>query len=1123
MRRCVFLGFAVLGVLVSLAQAEDTVYFADANLKALVESALGKSNPTPSDMLSLTFLQKWNGGITDLTGLEHAANLTYLSLPDNEITDISPLSGLTSLLDVNLSGNHISDISALSGLVQLQDLSLSHNSRIRDIGPLAGLTNLTKLYLPENQIDDISPLSGLVHLTELAVATNPISDISPLSNLIDLTYLGISCCEISDISPLAGLDRLNTLSAGSNQISDISALAGLFRLDTISLEGNQIEDISVLAGIARVSYVSLGSNRIGDISALADLVDLRSLDLIYNSLNNDAYCMYLPQIMANNPSLDPGNSLYYSRNENPPSGVSASDGAYVDKVEVTWDCVGSVIYHSYYQVYRSESLDGEKTALTDWQLSRTFTDTTAAQDVTYYYWVKARTAAFSGYYDNTDYSMVDAGWCSSVISYTLSISSTSGGFVASPGEGDFSYPDGSSVNVHAVAQTGHRFIGWSGTTVTAGRVADPSAASTTVTVDADYTLIAGFAHDQRTLTISSSAGGAVTSPGEGAFSFDTGSSVAVSATPQANCHFTGWSGTAVDAGKVADAGAASTTVTMDGDYTLAASFALDQHTLTVSSNGGGAVTTPGEGVFVYDYGSVAAVDAAGPAGTYFTGWSGTAVDAGKVADSAAAGTTVTIDADYTLQANFEWVEYAVTISAGPGGTVLSPGEGCFTCEFGAELFLEAQADPGYVFDHWDGGGMWCSLNPFSLAVDKDLDITVVFKAYSCALEVASGDGGVVAVPGEGVFSYEYGTTITAIAIPDSGYRFAGWSGTLAEADDVGPLDEGRLCAALVADGTLRAEFKPASVCLYVDSQAAGDPNGDGTWDHPFGAIQQAIDASSDGQAVLVLPGTYGENLTFSGKAISVSAFDMRNSGAISQTVICGSGLGSVVTFDQGESANSILAGFTIVDGNAAAGGGIRCIEAGPIISNCVVAGNRADLGGGVLLDGGNATLVNCTIGDNFARLDGGGLYATGSGVITDSILWSNEPQQIAAGSSVGPSITYSDVEGAWPGAGNIDETPCFAGLGYWTGRDDSDWPTEPNDVNAVWVSGDYHLQSTQGRWEPSSSAWVQDALSSVCIDAGNPDADVHTEAPPNGDRLNLGAFGGTAEASLSPTEAAINE
>jgi len=166
----------VLVVLSSVPSfAEEPGYFPDANLKAAVEAALGKTNPTPTDMLGLTSLIANSKGITNLTGLEYATNLTVLSLCYNHsIMDISPLAGLTSLTALYLDINQIIDIRPLAGLTNLTYLDLSHN-QITDISPLAGLTSLTHLRLCDNQISDIGSLAGLTNLLDLLLFNNPLN------------------------------------------------------------------------------------------------------------------------------------------------------------------------------------------------------------------------------------------------------------------------------------------------------------------------------------------------------------------------------------------------------------------------------------------------------------------------------------------------------------------------------------------------------------------------------------------------------------------------------------------------------------------------------------------------------------------------------------------------------------------------------------------------------------------------------------------------------------------------------------------------------------------------------------------------------------------------------------
>ena len=223
------------------------------------------------------------------------------------------------------------------------------------------------------------------------------------------------------------------------------------------------------------------------------------------------------------------------------------------------------------------------------------------------------------------------------------------------------------MGVEAGALPNYHFVSWTGTAVQAGNVADAGSASTTVTVAAHYDLQANFAIDQRTLTVSSADGGTMTSHDVGASQHDHGGQIVIVAAALPNYHFIGWLGTAVDAGKVADPNSPSTTIVMDSDYTLQANFAIDQRTLTTSSTGGGSVANPGEGQFEYDHGSAVTIEATAEANYHFVNWTGTAVDAGKVANPNSTSTTATADADYTLQANFAIDRHTLTVSSIGGG------------------------------------------------------------------------------------------------------------------------------------------------------------------------------------------------------------------------------------------------------------------------------------------------------------------------------------------------------------------------------------------------------------------------------------------------------------------------
>jgi hypothetical protein len=156
-------------------------------------------------------------------------------------------------------------------------------------------------------------------------------------------------------------------------------------------------------------------------------------------------------------------------------------------------------------------------------------------------------------------------------SYTLTISSTDGGNVPTPGVGTFTYyAQGVIVLVVALvaeADEGYRFVNWTGDVGTIGNV---SAASTNITVQGDYSITANFVKVYN-LTISSTAGGNVTKPGEGTYNYDEGTVVDLVAAAEEGYIFVNWTG---DVGDVAHAEDATTNITMNGNYAITANFAL---------------------------------------------------------------------------------------------------------------------------------------------------------------------------------------------------------------------------------------------------------------------------------------------------------------------------------------------------------------------------------------------------------------------------------------------------------------------------------------------------------------------------------------------------------------------
>ena len=387
--------------------------------------------------------------------------------------------------------------------------------------------------------------------------------------------------------------------------------------------------------------------------------------------------------------------------------------------------------------------------------------------------------------------------------------------------------------------------------------------------------------------------------------------------------------------------------------------------------------------------------------------------------------------------------------------------------------------------------------------------------------ISSAIGGSVTYPGEGEFLYDDPETVQMVATPDPCFMFASWSGTYTSGSNP-------VWITITEDHEIRANFVSLLNPIHVDddspsdprpNDAAGsDPQENGSAGHPFDRIQKAIDVAAYRTVVLVHPGTYRENIDFLGKRIHVTGMDPSNPRA-PYPVIEGAGPGPVVRFDHGEDPNSRLAGFFITDSENRSGSAILCSASSPTIGNCLIAGNRRTEAGDAVISctNSNAVFVNCTIADNHAGERGAGLLLRNSSVtVVNSILWANMPCEIVLSRTSKVSVRYSTVTGGWWGLGNRSSDPLFAGVSQWLDPQNPGVVVGPDLPGAVWVMGDYHLKSRAGRWEPKTGQWLQDAATSPCIDAGDPDMPIGQEPLPNGGRINLGVYGGTPEGSKSP-------
>ena len=158
----------------------------------------------------------------------------------------------------------------------------------------------------------------------------------------------------------------------------------------------------------------------------------------------------------------------------------------------------------------------------------------------------------------------------------------------------------------------------------------------------------------------------------------------------------------------------------------------------------------------------------------------------------------------------------------------------------------------------------------------------------------------------------------------------------------------KVCFALVGALSL-----PATVSLAQTTINVGPGQ-------TYTTIQSGINAANNGDTVLVAPGTYNENISFNGKAITVTS-----SGGAASTIIDGGaapGL-AVVAFQSTEGRTSVLSNFTIRNGGpdtftSQAGGGVYVFLASPTILNNIITANGCN---GINVDSGAALIQGNTI------------------------------------------------------------------------------------------------------------------------------------------------------------------
>jgi len=323
------------------------------------------------------------------------------------------------------------------------------------------------------------------------------------------------------------------------------------------------------------------------------------------------------------------------------------------------------------------------------------------------------------------------------------------------------------------------------------------------------------------------------------------------------------------------------------------------------------------------------------------------------------------------------------------------------CELGWDGATILDADPlfvgGYYLSHLSAGqpsnspaidsgsesaaDAGCDELTTSLDGAPDAEVVDLGYHYPIAryrLTVDVGEHGTVAMapdldPADPNSSwYNHGTVVILTAIPDEGYRVRAWY----DANDTLLSAEKTLEVRVDSNELITLEFEPVRTLVV---------RGSGN------VIQAAINTAKNGDTIVVYAGTYDGGINLQGKAITLVSSNPDDANIVANTVIDCNGVRGFI-FNSGEDANTIVDGFTVVNGGIAGehGGGIFIdSNSSPtlinmVIRDCSVTGgdpndpndpNMLANGGAIYVAPNSAPVfINCTVNNCSAYIGGGAFW-----------------------------------------------------------------------------------------------------------------------------------------------------
>uniref|UniRef100_UPI00262B9265 InlB B-repeat-containing protein n=1 Tax=uncultured Tenacibaculum sp. TaxID=174713 RepID=UPI00262B9265 len=558
-------------------------------------------NTTTIDVSSLTELTTLSLLHCKLSSLDVSQNtkLTSLTCGSNNISNID-ISNNLDLEKFNCSANNFISVN-LSNNIKLEDIDLAFN-QITSLD-LTPNTSLIKVSIRNNKLQNLNLNNGNnTAITSLDVSNNLLSCIkvdnvtfsSQNSNWIKDEYptYNTSCSgnegqaivNIPDANFKKILVELTTLNINNDtEIQEFEAYNYTGDSDDLRINDTElIENLTGIEAFIRIGQLYLNNTKVSalDLSANKRLYYLSiqsNKSLINLNVSQNTNLRTIHSSFNDISQLDLSNNINLET-------FSTTFNDNISNIDLSNNInLKSIRLRSNPKLKDLNLANGNNTNITSFS--------SKFNNALFCIQVDNETYSINNWTDKDDHSSFNND-CSNV--FTLTLNSSNGSVAKTPDPENINnndYDNGTNVTLTATPNAGYQFDGWSGD---ASGTTNPL----TITMDADKTVTAVFSKIQHTLTTNATNGTIARNPNTpSAGTYDFGTDVVLTATPNAGYQFDGWSG---DASGTTN----PLTITMDADKTVTAVFSKIQHTLTTNATKGTISRNPNTPTAgTYDFGT----------------------------------------------------------------------------------------------------------------------------------------------------------------------------------------------------------------------------------------------------------------------------------------------------------------------------------------------------------------------------------------------------------------------------------------------------------------------------------------------------------------------------------------